>query len=407
MKTQVIIFKTFLLLVVPVFYLQVSGQKTVTSRQANTVSVTPAKLFETWVYPAKGYKGKPRMLFELKDSSILLSDSRSKAEYSNGDYEISKVDIKNIDVIKVRRKGAGAAIVIGGVSGVILGSIITVAYANAHSQPGVFGEPVPASESFVPIILSTAIGFGAGILLASKIKIPINRKQSTYEMNREKLNEYAILGTKDIVVVKGGSFFRLTDSVSDIDGNYYPILAIGGQVWMAENLKTAHYLNGDPIDEVEGNTEWGASSGPASCWYENEKIGSGIYGRLYNFNAVADSRGLCPKGWHVPSMPDMESMVASLGGGTDAGKGLLNVIKQKADNGSSAATFSNPFAYHAGFRYNTGQFSSEEASSCQWWSSTPGDAAKAKSMQLGNIESGVFFSGSDKRSGLSVRCLRD
>jgi uncharacterized protein (TIGR02145 family) len=337
----------------------------------------------------------------------MLSDSHNKVDYTCGNFKVSKLDIKNIDVIKVRRKGAGAAVVIGGVSGMVLGAIISIAYANAHTQQGVLGEPVPVAESFIPFFLSTAIGFGSGILLASKIKIPINSKQATYEMNREKLNEYAIMNNMPRVAVKGGSFSVLPDSVYDIDGNYYHILALGGQVWMAENLETAHYRNGDSIIEVKENSEWGKTVEPATCGYKNNMAGGRMYGRLYNWNAVADLRGLCPKGWHVPSASDLESLVESLGGGTEAGKKILNVISQRADGKSAATTFSNPFAHPAGFRFNTGQFSSDESPSCQWWSSTAQDPAVAKSLQLGDIENGVFFTGSDKSSGLSVRCLRD
>ncbi|GEM_PF-587486 len=407
MKTRTISHNILLFLAVMAYCFPAYGQKTAPSWQANTIPVTPDKLFETWVYPPKGYKGKPRMLVELKDSAILLSESRSKAEYSSGDYEVSKVDIRKIDVLKIRRKGAGAAIVIGGISGLILGAVITIAYANAHTQPGVLGEPVPSIESFIPIPLSTVLGFGTGIFLASKIKIPINRSQATYELNKARLNEYAILGNKPLANVKGGTFSILPDTIPDADGNYYHTLALGGQVWMAGNLKESHYRNGDAINEVQGNLEWGASSGPATCWYLNENTGTGIYGRLYNWNAVADSRGLCPKGWHVPSMPEWESLVACLGGGTEGGKQLLGVIRQKADSSNTTSKNSNSFAFRGGFRFNTGRFSAAESPACQWWSSTQQDQEVAKSFQLGNSESGIFFTGSDKKSGLSVRCLRD
>jgi len=400
------------LLIIPLFI--ICG---LNSMQAQNTSVSPDKLYETWIYPINGYKGKPRMLFELKDSAVLLSDSRNKMDYTSGNYKLSKLDIKNIDVIKVRRKGQGAALVAGIVSGAVVGGILMIVYSN-HLAVKSFNNAVSTGtpdvpkkggnlEAIVPFLVSSAIGTGAGILLSLKVKIPIHREQSTYELNKQNLNNYTIQRHEFVKIVPVLSFSFLPDSVTDFDGNSYHTLALGGQVWMTENLKVAHFSNGDSISEVQENSEWGKSVGCATCWYQNNKAGGRKYGRLYNWNAVADSRGLCPKGWHVPSMPDMESLVASLGGGTDAGKKLLNVIKQKADSSSSAKSFSNPFAHPVGFRFNTGQFSPEETSSCQWWSSTPGDSATAKSLQLGDTESGVFFSGSDKRSGLSVRCLRD
>ncbi|MCX6285272.1 MAG: fibrobacter succinogenes major paralogous domain-containing protein [Bacteroidetes bacterium] len=375
--------------------------------QAQNNPVTPSKLYNMWFFPDNSEKRHHWMLFELKDSAVILSESHSKQEYSNGNYELTKVDIKDIDVIKVRRKGAGAAIAIGGVTGVILGAIISVAYGSTHHESGMLGEPVPVAESVIPIFLSTAIGFGAGILLASKIKIPIHRSQQAYENNKQALNDYAIMGATILKINAGVSFSRLPDSVADIDGNYYHTLALGGQVWLAENLRVAHFRNGDAVTEVTENTRWGKLLNAACCWYQNNKTRGSSYGALYNWSAAADSRGLCPKGWHVPSMPEWESMVACLGGGTEAGKKLSSGIVNKAGGGTGATTIADPFARPGGFRFSPGEFSLLNAPSCQWWSSTPQDPAVSKTIQLGNNDSGLFFTGSDNRSGLSVRCLRD
>lgn len=375
--------------------------------QAQNNPVTPAKLYNLWFFPDNSAKGHHWMLFELKDSAVILSESHSKQEYSNGNYELTKVDIKDIDVIKVRRKGAGAAIAIGGVTGVILGAIISVAYGSTHHESGMLGEPVPVAESVIPIFLSTAIGFGAGILLASKIKIPIHRSQQAYENNKQALNDYAIMGAAILKINTGMSFSRLPDSVADIDGNFYHTLALGGQVWLAENLRVAHFRNGDAVNEVTENTEWEKLLNPACCWYQNNKTWSSSYGALYNWTAAADSRGLCPKGYHVPAISEMESMIASLGGGTEAGKKLTIAITQMAGGEAATPAFNNPFAHAGGFRFNNGEFSKKEAPSFQWWSSTPQDPDVAKSIQLGASDSGVFFTGSDKKSGLSVRCIRD
>ncbi len=90
------------------------------------------------------------------------------------------------------------------------------------------------------------------------------------------------------------------DTVTDIDGNVYKTVKIGNQVWMAENLKVIHYRNGDEIPHHADDGDWNSSTG-AWCSYDNEKGNVEIYGRLYNWFAQNDSRGLAPEGWHVPT----------------------------------------------------------------------------------------------------------
>ena len=378
--------------------------------QAQNKPVSPQKLYDTWIYPNKEFKGQHLVLFDLKDSAVILSDSRSKYDYNKGDYSLSKVDIKNISVMKVRRKGAGAAIAIGGITGAALGGIILVSCINAQPKPEgleqLFRPTVPVT-GIIAFIVSTAVGFGTGILLSSPVKFNLHRSQANYENNKQTLNEYAIMGTGYLKNISGATFSILPDSVSDIDGNYYHTLALGGQVWMAGDLKVSRYRNGDTIIEMKENSEWGKSVYPSTCWYMNHNPGSRMSGRLYNYNAVADSRGLCPKGWHVPSMPEWESLVACLGGSTEAGRKLSSGIVNGTGGGTGASVLSNPFALPGGFRFQTGEFSSTKAPSCQWWSSTRQDPALSKTIQLGNDDSGIFFTGSDTRSGLSVRCLRD
>jgi uncharacterized protein (TIGR02145 family) len=90
-------------------------------------------------------------------------------------------------------------------------------------------------------------------------------------------------------------------TVTDIDGNLYNTVLIGSHCWMQENLKTTTYLNGDSIIEVTDNNAWPLLLTGAYSNYKNDINNGNIYGRLYNYYAVNDSRGLCPSGWHVPS----------------------------------------------------------------------------------------------------------
>lgn len=88
--------------------------------------------------------------------------------------------------------------------------------------------------------------------------------------------------------------------VKDIDGNIYPTIKIGGQIWMAENLRTTKYNTGVPIVNEADATAWGKLTTGAWCNYNNKTENDAIYGKLYNWYAVNTGK-LCPQGWHIPS----------------------------------------------------------------------------------------------------------
>src|SRR5436190_5685295 len=91
------------------------------------------------------------------------------------------------------------------------------------------------------------------------------------------------------------------NDVSDITAGKYAHVRIGNQVWMLKNLDVTRYRNGDKIPYVKSPTEWAALTTGAWCWYKNDSATGAVYGKLYNWFAVNDPRGLAPMGWHVPS----------------------------------------------------------------------------------------------------------
>jgi uncharacterized protein (TIGR02145 family) len=111
------------------------------------------------------------------------------------------------------------------------------------------------------------------------------------------------------------------------DGKVYPTVKIGEQTWMAENLNAATFRNGDPIPEVKTFEEWqkaGENHQPAWCYYDFRKIqddpiNGAKYGKLYNWYAVNDPRGLAPEGWHVSTDDDWTTLSNTVGGKEKAG----------------------------------------------------------------------------------------
>lgn len=105
-------------------------------------------------------------------------------------------------------------------------------------------------------------------------------------------------------------------SMTDQNGNTYKTVTIGTQVWMAENLRTTKYRNGDPIPNVTNATSWDTLKIGAYCYYDNNNKYINVYGFLYNWYAVTDSRNLAPDGWHVATIYEWLAMITFVGDGS-------------------------------------------------------------------------------------------
>lgn len=92
--------------------------------------------------------------------------------------------------------------------------------------------------------------------------------------------------------------------IKDIDGNKYNTMKIGKQVWTLQNLNVEHYRNGDLIPKIKDVNKLQESTEGAWCHFWNDKEKDEIFGKLYNWYAVNDSRGLAPEGWHIPDDKD-------------------------------------------------------------------------------------------------------
>lgn len=99
-------------------------------------------------------------------------------------------------------------------------------------------------------------------------------------------------------------------NLTDIDGNIYPtIITSCGQTWISKNLNVSRYRNGAIIPKVTDSTQWRNLTTGAWCWYNNDSSNYWQYGKLYNWYAINDSRGLAPQGWHVPSDVEWSNLV--------------------------------------------------------------------------------------------------
>jgi len=122
-------------------------------------------------------------------------------------------------------------------------------------------------------------------------------------------------------------------SVTDINGNVYPTVNIGSQTWMQKNLNVSKYKNGDIIPQVTNGTQWSSLTTGAWCWYNNDSATyAATYGKLYNWYAVNDPRGLAPDGWHVPTQNEWNQTIQWIDNLADTN--CINCSQSKSAGGS-------------------------------------------------------------------------
>ncbi len=198
------------------------------------------------------------------------------------------------------------------------------------------------------------------------------------------------------------------------DGCTYDLVAIGEQCWFAENLRNTHYANGDAIPGELTDAEWSSTAsgaqavygeGPSPCYDEpcDEVANLEDFGRLYNWYAVDDARGVCPSGWHVPTDGEYTELTDYLGGASVAGDQMKSSGSDTPGwNGTNSSGFS---ALPGGGRLYDGDFGGVGFNAYFWSSSPSGSNAWRRVLYSGSDSVGRY--GSNRRDGFSVRCVRD
>jgi uncharacterized protein (TIGR02145 family) len=211
-----------------------------------------------------------------------------------------------------------------------------------------------------------------------------------------------------LTIVAGVCFTQQYGSLKDPrDGRMYNTVKIGNQVWMAENLNTDRFRNGDLIPEAKTNEEWELADDnkqPAWCYYNNDSANAAKFGKLYNWYAVNDKRGLAPKNWHIASDADFRNLTNFLGGKKVAG------YKMKSTNGwFDNGNGSNSSGYSGSpgsFRNCGGQFN-HISKFGYWWTSTDTDYSNAWCRIIGAEDFEISNFSLCKSAGMAVRCIKD
>jgi len=200
---------------------------------------------------------------------------------------------------------------------------------------------------------------------------------------------------------------------------------VGTQTWLGKNLNTTSFANGDPIPQAQTAEEWkqaGNNKQPAWCYYNNDPANGGTYGKLYNWYAVNDTRGLAPRGWHVPSDSEWDILIKRfVANGAElnkpvtsdnftyyttegAGASLKNSSGWTENgNGTNASSIAG---LPGGFRYTFGTFDLIGKYG-YWWSSSEGTTGNALNRGLYYFNGKAYRDDASKACGFSVRCVRD
>ncbi len=234
----------------------------------------------------------------------------------------------------------------------------------------------------------------------------------------------ANITTPDTTICKGSSVTLNAAAVSpasvtDINGNTYPSVNIGSQTWMQKNLNVSKYKNGDIIPQVTDSATWRNLTTGAWCWYNNDSANYASKGKLYNWYAVNDARGIAPDGWHVPTDGEWNKMIkfldpladtvcggcvqSSLAGGALKQTGTTNW----ASPNGGATNSSNFNAISAGIR--DGRFLNP-TTNAYWWSATTNPAnltPAAWSHTVGSSDGNEARISNVKFNGYSVRTVRN
>ncbi|MBM3424517.1 MAG: hypothetical protein FJY06_03360 [Bacteroidetes bacterium] len=274
----------------------------------------------------------------------------------------------------------------------------------------VFGETQMADKTYVlgsekkkPVIEATPI-------ISEVNKPELLASEEPRPQKKTSVGLYVALGLGVLLVV--GVVFWLGSRPSTMEGDLpsaevFPEITIGPQVWMKENLNVSTFRNGDPIPEAKTDEEWiraGEAQQPAWCYYNNDPANGAKYGKMYNWFAVNDPRGLAPKGYHIPSDQEWSDFTAYLGD-TLAGIAMKSTNGWNENgNGTNTSGFSG---LPGGYRGYDGSFNAIGEAGF-WWSSTEDDADYVWGRTLGyDVGTVVRDNYGGKEEGFSVRCLRD
>jgi len=235
--------------------------------------------------------------------------------------------------------------------------------------------------------------------------------------NNRDANEFTKWTPNEIIAkipleAKSGKLYVTASSIRSNEMNVlvYPNISdtirIGTQLWMSKNLDVLTYRNGDTIPQLTDSTAWANATTGAWCYYNNNPSHGTIYGRLYNWYAVNDSRGLTPLGWHVPTDAEWTTLTVFLGSVFVAGGKMKEVGTSHWQSPNTGATNESGFTALPGGYRTLAAFMNINTYSI-WWTSSSNGASSAYFRYLYYDNDDIMKSSYNKGYGFSIRCVKD
>ncbi len=342
--------------------------------------------------------------------SILLN-AQSIMNIYQSDGTVLQIPLNEIDSITytVSNPGDFATLSTLPVLNVTASSAISGGYISDNGGTAVTQRGVVWSTSQSPTTANNYSndGSGSGSFTSNLTGLNAN---TTYFVRAYATNSAGtVYGNEfSFTTIGGGGIVSTPGEGVTFDGYSYSSIVLGnGQEWMAENLRTTIYSNGDPIPNVVDITEWSNLSTGAWVHYNNDNQYEDPYGKLYNWYTVDDPRNICPSGWHVPTDMEWSSLMNYLGGESSAGGKMKSMGTQYWDSPNGGATNESGFSgLPGGNRWVNEPFNGIGFVGT-WWSSTEAFTYRAWIYTLNANDAGLNRNYLNKPFGYSVRCLRD
>ena len=276
------------------------------------------------------------------------------------------------------------------------GGIVTSSGGSNNVRRGIIYSTNPIIDTNSVMgggkLIDDSLGIGSFIISLAGL-LPM----TTYHIRTFAVNSMGVSYGGDSV------FTTLSTNVANV-----PSIGIGDQVWMKKNLSVGNYRNGDEIPEESDPFTWASLTTGAWCWYNNDSVNFSQYGKLYNWYAVNDARGLAPAGWHIPGNLEWLKLTDTCLGVSAISGGKMkvndNTLWQSPNIG--ATNISGFSGLPSALREPNGSFN-YIGTNCSWWSSTPINSSMSWFCKIDNNSSRAYVSFTTNRFGFSVRCIRD
>lgn len=314
----------------------------------------------------------------------LLLEVAPDGYYSNNSYYRQQIDGKLIDLLPCVGIDTVSITAVGETTATFNGNLINN------------GGDVNAVRGFV-------YGTSTNPTIANSVITDTVIGQGTYSLNVTGLTTGVTYYVRAYTIVFGETIYG--DELNFI--NTCPNVTIGTQIWTGCNLNVDTYKDGTPIPEVTDPTAWAGLTTGAWCWYDNSYGNGPIYGKLYNWYAVNDPRGLAPIGYHMPSDAEWTTLTTFLGGESVAGGKMKETGLTHWFTPNTGATNSSGFTALPGGDRSFDGSGSGLGYYGFWWSSTEFDTISAVDRSMSYNNDNVNRNYVNKTKGASVRLIKD